>query len=221
LGVFDYYPLSQLIKSSSPFALSTVPGRKAIPEPLTTRLTGVRHVSDLGTLTTGLASGPNATLVHRSWSLFDKGNLYGPNFQYNEYQSVRNSFIGLFLHLAINFGMAALAISPVRWLIKKLVYQPGEGPTKEDTSKDHIEWRGIATADTPQQQRAWAKLRFEGSAYHITAILIMEAAITILRDHTEAHKIGGGIITPATLGQAYIDRLERAGIKMETRMLDD
>ena len=117
--------------------------------------------------------------------------------------------------------MAALAIPPMRWLIKKLVYKPGEGPTKEDTSKDHIEWRGIATADTPQQQRAWAKLRFEGSTYHITAILMVEAAITILRDETEAHKIGGGIITPETLGQAYIDRIGRAGIKMETKMLDD
>jgi len=53
----------------------------------------------------------------------------------------------------------------------------------------------------------------------MTGIFATEAAITLLRDDTQAHKIGGGFLTPATLGEAYIDRLNNAGIKIDVRMM--
>lgn len=174
----------------------------------------------LGTLTTGIFTTPNMVLVNRSWSLFDRGNFYGPDFQYKEYMSVRNSFMGLVTHYALTLGMAALAVPPFRWIIKKFVHQPGEGPTRESTAKDRIEYRAIAVADTKESQRAFAKFCFGGSAYHLTGILMAEAAITILRDSTAAHGMGGGFLTPATLGQAYIDRLRKAGATLDTHMLN-
>jgi short subunit dehydrogenase-like uncharacterized protein len=49
---------------------------------------------------------------------------------------------------------------------------------------------------------------------------MVEAAITILKDNVVATKSGGGILTPATLGQPLIDRLDNAGLKFEVRMLE-
>jgi len=43
------------------------------------------------------------------------------------------------------------------------------------------------------------------------------AAVTILEDDVG---LGGGVYTAACLGQPYIDRLDAAGFKVETKMLD-
>jgi short subunit dehydrogenase-like uncharacterized protein len=42
--------------------------------------------------------------------------------------------------------------------------------------------------------------------------------MTILRDN---HKLSGGIYTPACLGQTFIDRLDAAGFKMETKFMEE
>ena len=56
--------------------------------------------------------------------------------------------------------------------------------------------------------------------YVCTAIMLVEAAMVILKDQsTEAHKIKG-IVTPATLGQAYVDRLRNAGVQLQVDMVD-
>jgi len=55
--------------------------------------------------------------------------------------------------------------------------------------------------------------------YHLTGVFAAEAAITLLRDDTLAHSIGGGVLTPATLGGAYIERLQKAGVKIDLRMM--
>ena len=202
--------------------MSPIPGRKDEPVPLSTSLFGIRYVPDLGTLTTGLAGGVNTRLVQRSWGLLRRGDYYGQNFQYKEYATTRNSFTGLVTHLVITFGMIALAFPPVRWLAKMLVHQPGEGPTRESTANDRVEFRAIATADTDDSQRASVICSFKGSAYDFTGVLMAEAAISIVRDgdKTAAREIGGGILTPATLGQVYVDRLRNAGVVLEARMME-
>lgn len=45
-----------------------------------------------------------------------------------------------------------------------------------------------------------------------------ETAMTILEDDTQ---LGGGVYTPACLGQSLIDRLsEKAGMKFEVSLID-
>ncbi|MCJ1412979.1 hypothetical protein MMC19_007080 [Ptychographa xylographoides] len=221
LGIFGHYGPSAMIAAGKPYALSPFSGPKREQDSWWTRLFGVRYVPDLGILTTGLASGPNTSLVQRSWGLLNRGDYYGHKFQYKEYATVRSAFVGVLAHFAITFGIFALVLPPVGWLVKKFVHRPGEGPTRESTAKDRIEYRAIATADTENNERAFGMVQFDGSAYHLTGILMAEAAMTILRDETLAHRMGGGVLTPATLGQAYVDRLQKAGVKMEARMLDN
>ena len=60
----------------------------------------------------------------------------------------------------------------------------------------------------------------KGSLYYFTGLAISEAAMVILRGgETEAKKLGGGILTPATLGDEYVERLKKVGIEFDVRML--
>lgn len=62
-------------------------------------------------------------------------------------------------------------------------------------------------------------MRFDGSMYHLTGIFLAEAAITIARSETFAHELGGGVLTPATLGARYLERLQAAGLQTEVRTM--
>lgn len=52
----------------------------------------------------------------------------------------------------------------------------------------------------------------------VTGIFLADAALTLLKDDVPANKLGGGFLTPACLGQAYIDRLAEHGFKIETKL---
>jgi len=51
----------------------------------------------------------------------------------------------------------------------------------------------------------------------VTGVSLSQAAISILLDE---HKLSGGIYTPACLGQKFIDRLDGAGFKFETKFFE-
>ena len=223
LSILDSYSLKSVAESMKPWALSPIPGPKLLERPsVSQRLLGTRNVADLGTLTTSFTGTTNRSTVHRTWGLLGGGSsFYGPRFHYSEYMEVRNVFIGVAVHFLIAVSMVVIALPPVRWLLEKFVYAPGQGPTKVATSKERIEYRTIAIADqdTATPKRAFAKMSYEGGTYYLTGMFLAEGAITILRDQTLAHRFGGGILTPAMLGQPFIDRLRRAGVVYETRLL--
>lgn len=135
IGLFEKYSLKQVADSTKPFAQSPVgppPNVDSVPGPsLMTRILGVRTVPDLGVLTTSLQGSVDAAEVYRSWGLIDQGQLYGPKFRFLPYATVRNLFTGVLVHLSIAFGFLTLLLPPVRALLKKMVFQPGEGPAKE------------------------------------------------------------------------------------------
>ena len=88
--------------------------------------------------------------------------------------------------------------------------------------KEYTEWRAIANADVSDPndpKRAFGRMRWEGSLYHLTGVCLAEAALTIARDNTLAHELGGGMLTPATLGAPYLERLQKAGLKTAVRMM--
>lgn len=56
--------------------------------------------------------------------------------------------------------------------------------------------------------------------YSFTGLAITEAAMVILRGgETEAKKLGGGILTPATLGDEYVERLRAVGVEFDVKIL--
>lgn len=51
----------------------------------------------------------------------------------------------------------------------------------------------------------------------VTGILVAEGALTLLEDDVG---LNGGVYTAALLGQGLIDRLEKAGLKFETKVIE-
>lgn len=223
LGIFDAYGLKKIAGSikwtHSPVQPPPKPQRP-IPSNLTTKLLGVRTVPDLGTVTTSVNAGPNIATVQRSWGLLDGGKFYGPNFSYKEYMTVRSTLVGALIHFAIVGATILLTFPPVRWALLKIVYQPGQGPEREATKSESLEHRCVATGldnSTGKEKRAFSRFRYEDGMYYMTGMLLAEAAMVILQNEDKI--LERGILTPACLGEPFVDRLRGAGVALESGML--
>lgn len=224
LGIMDHYSIKDVANSAGTWASSPVPRTGSEDGPsLLSKVFGVRTIPGLGTVTSSPLAGPNVATVQRSWGLLEGGKLYGPNFTFHEHLGVRNIAIGIFAHFALLFGSLAVTLPPVRWLAKKFFHAPGSGPAKEESKREVLEYRAIATADQdgPHPKRAFAKFRWEGNLYYLTGVCLAEAAMVMLKDDELLQRLDGGILTPATLGQPFIDRMKNAGIIFEVEMMPD
>lgn len=130
LTLFDTYSIAEIREAIRPFALSPVPH----PHPngpsksLFEILFGVRTVPGLGVQTDSLQVALDRAIVGRSWGLFDSGRYYGDHFSFTEKLRARNTLIATLTHFAMVLAALSILLSPIRALLKKLVYQPGEGP---------------------------------------------------------------------------------------------
>ncbi|GME33541.1 Saccharopine dehydrogenase / Homospermidine synthase [Neofusicoccum parvum] len=220
LSLFDHYSLIQIGKSLKPFALSPVqPQSNKSSQGIASKVLGIRQDKDLGVLTDWVGAKVDAAIVGRSWGLWDGGKLYGPNFQFNEHMVATSTVAGVLVHFSMVFGMALFALPPFRWIMKKLIYQPGEGPQIESTKNDYAYYKAVGVADSSKKERAIAEFKFHGSMYRWTGLAIAEAAMVILRGgETEAKRQGGGILTPATLGDEYVERLRKVNTEINVRL---
>ncbi|KAJ5102211.1 hypothetical protein NUU61_004433 [Penicillium alfredii] len=220
LSIFDWRPMSEMPDSFGPYSLTASAPPKDIPgETILQKLFGVRSIRDLGSVTTSPNGMADVALVHRSSSLMPE--LYGQRFVFHQFLSVRNAFIGVAIHVGFLLGMSLLMIPPVRWLLRKFVYSPGNGPSREDSLNDRLEYHAVATADqsSTAPQRMFGKLSYEGGMYLFTGLLLAEAAMVILKEEEKVRKVSrGGIVTSATLGQDFVDRLEKVGCHIETKV---
>ncbi|KAL1885221.1 hypothetical protein Plec18167_001878 [Paecilomyces lecythidis] len=223
LTTLETASITDLTKSLNPFALVASEPPKQVPSrPLSELLTGVTCVSDLGTLTTSPSGIADAAVVHRSSTLMRE--FYSPRFYFRHYVHVRNALVGVAFHYAFVIGILLLTIPPVRWLVNKLIYAPGQGPSKEQCARDRVEYRGVAIpdADTAKPKRALGRLFYEGDMYTLTGVFLAEAAMVILENEAKIKKVSrGGMVTPASLGQEFVDRLDKVGCHIDTRLVDN
>lgn len=183
------------------------------------KLLGVRSISDLGAVTTAPNGLADMTIVHRSSSLMHE--FYGKRFFFHQFLYVRNTFIGALVHVAFVFALGLLMLPPVRWVLRKFIFAPGQGPTLQVSRNDRLEYHAVATADqdVPSPRRVFGTITFEGSMYVLTGLLIAEAAMVILQEEEKVKKTSRcGIVTSATLGQDYVDRLSKVGVNIDTRV---
>ncbi|KAJ4252969.1 hypothetical protein NW762_010878 [Fusarium torreyae] len=201
LSEFDIYSCSQTAKCRKPFALSPVahvPLARPSHRSSWTSFFGIGYDQQLGALTDFEQSAIDVPLVERSWGLLDDGQFYGPNFQYEELKPVASSWAAFTGHLQ--------AIAPTA----------EENPDTQSSKSEFYRNTAIAIVDTPDHQRVVAKSGFDGSIYLLTGICLAEAALTLLRGgETHASKFGGGFLTSATLGTAYIERLRNVGVRFD------
>ena len=218
-------PLAELKAARDPHYLVSNPQAPAKSASFLQRLLGVHNVPHIGTVTTSLSSGINVPVVQRSSSLLP--NLYSPDFRYWEYICVPDLFllpsfvVGLVMHFGLAAGLGLFSLRPVRWLLEKIVTAPGQGPSKASTEGNRIELRGIATGDKDGKPvQVMGKLAYESDAYSLTGIVATEAAMVLLQNEALVKELEGGYLTPGVLGQAYVDRLQGVGLKIETDVLE-
>jgi len=139
-----------------------------------TKIFGVRVVPDLGILTTSMGRVSDIPIVQRSWGLLGGADFYGPNFWFSEFLKSRNYLTAVTTHFTLVFAGLMIAIPFVRKMTRSYVYKPGDGPTKEESKNDRVEYRGIATPDvkTPKPPRAFCTARYEGSLYDCESSLV-------------------------------------------------
>ncbi|PGH02476.1 hypothetical protein GX51_04644 [Blastomyces parvus] len=222
VGMVGRVPLMELLKAQNPYYLSASPPKTPYSPPLLQKLFGVRVVPELGTMTSYITDHCDIAIVHRSSSLMP--DIYGPDFRFESFAAVRNVLVGVVLHVSVMFGVLALTLPPVRWLVRKLIYTPGEGPAKKSTVGNRIEYRALATAQHKSPEGKPIKVlgtyKANGDAYWMTGALLAESAMVLLKSKRISREVKGGYLTPAILGQEYIDRLEKIGITIETNVLE-
>lgn len=232
IGLSEHYGMKTLREATNPFCLSPMAKRDhrhtKYPTPTTYRKTGLQKFTGvwdfplLGTLGPSITAAPNEAIVHRSAGKYPY--FYGFNFNYSENMSVSSALVGYLVSAAITALLFVLAIPPLRMIFKALAFKPGDGPSMESTKGNRYELRGVAMAEQLSKvpRKAFANFTFEGGIYHLTAILIAEGALSLLADQDKVVKVHGyGFLTPSTLGDDYIARLDKAGAKVNARQIGD
>jgi short subunit dehydrogenase-like uncharacterized protein len=159
-----------------------------------------------------LMAGINTRVVHRSNGLL-KG-AYGKDFTYDEASMAKGWMGAQGYSLGMGAFMVALAVPPLRKLIEKRVLpQPGEGPSPEAQEKGFYDFRFLGRTMKGQEIR----VKVTGDrdpGYGSTAKMLAQAAACLLLDVSQEER-GGGFWTPATVfGDKLITRLEEhAGLK--------
>ena len=236
----DHYPSAQIREGlSNPYLLSpshikpytptTIYPRHPEPntyiKPLTSKIFGIWSYPRLGNLTTSITAKPNEAIVLRSAGLSPL--FYGFNFTYEEYMAVSSPIVGVLIHFALIFMTLLISFTPTRAILKALApFKPGFGPDHTKAKKDVLEMRAIAVAEQLSKipRKAYVNLRYEGSMYQLTAVFLAEAAMVLL-DPKEVESVkgkhGSGFLTPSCLGDAFVERAGKQGVKIDVRQIGD
>lgn len=228
-------PFNHLLLSTRDWSLSPVPGARSPRPSLLYRLgPGSRIIGGIG-----LFGGVNRALVQRTTGLREfahrearlsgrrdggAGASYGPAFTYTEFTPTGNIFTALMLSLAMGLGFVLTLFAPVRWVIKRLATQPGSGPADHTLEGGRMKYVNVTASDEPSPRYAKTVIKGRGDpGTLLTAVLVVESALTLLLDELPPLAAAGGVLTPMTaLGDSLIQRLRANGrIEIETGLVDN
>jgi short subunit dehydrogenase-like uncharacterized protein len=201
---------------ADPYALD--PGRGE-PGPDGQDQRGVRWDADLG-MWTGpfVMAAINARVVRRSNALL--GYAWGRGFRYREAMSFGRGPKGWMMAAGVTTGLAvgigAMAVGPVRRLVaKRVVPQPGEGPSKATRDSGFFVTRLVGSTE---DGRAAVRVTVRGKSdpgYGETAKMLSESALCLALDGDAIRK-EGGVLTPAScMGMRLVERLRAAGMTFD------
>jgi short subunit dehydrogenase-like uncharacterized protein len=181
---------------------------------------GVAFDDDAGRWTAPfIMAGVNTRVVRRSHALL--GHPWGKDFSYTEVISTGRSTGARFRALGITAGLGAFvalaATGPTRALMQRTVLpSPGEGPSKETRENGYFRHLFIGVGHDPSHRRIARVVGQKDPGYGGTAIMLGEAALSLVLDRDKL-PARAGILTPSTaMGQVLIDRLVAAGMTFET-----
>ena len=159
----------------------------------------------------------DARIVRRSAAIV--GGAYASSFSWNgcvKASSLLTAWIGTVV-TSLFFGM--LSFPPFRWLAKKLLPKPGEGPSEELRENGYFKFIGVGKGEVmgdtpPAEVRVKFDVRGADPGYKGTAMMLTEAAMCLVEGTNEQVAGGnvwkGGVLTPASaFGGALVRRLNK------------
>jgi short subunit dehydrogenase-like uncharacterized protein len=217
VSLMSTYGISWIFPGN-PWSLTPGPKPTNIPSTSTiiSQLFGYRSIEGLGICTTSFLAICNEAIAHRSAALLPQ--VYGSGFHFHEFLPVQNLFAAVLVHFLTRFGLLMLAFPPLRTLFRCCIPRAGTGP---DLATGHVEkqvFHAVGTQNNDGGAKMEAKFIYDGSLYYCSAAMGTEAALVILgSEKVAAHEIGGGILTPATLGMPFVERLRNMGARLEVQ----
>jgi short subunit dehydrogenase-like uncharacterized protein len=195
-----------------PYALS--PDRSAEPDLGDEKdLAGAQHDPELGGwLGPFVMARINTRVVRRSNALL--GWAYGRRFKYREVMGFGEGLKGRAMALGMagaTGGMAVgLALPPTRWVMDRVLPDPGEGPSEDMVRNGFFEIE--VHARTPSGERWVCDVKATGDpGYGATSVMLGESALCLALDEERLPE-RAGVLTPATgIGVPLADRLRAAG----------
>jgi short subunit dehydrogenase-like uncharacterized protein len=131
---------------------------------------------------------------------------YGPDFSYSHYLVVKRLPVLAGMALGAGAVIALAQIPPARKALGRF-RGPGEGPSPEQRAKS---WFKVRFAARGGGQNVVTEVSGGDPGYGETSKMLGESALCLARDELPSRS---GQLTPAVaMGQALIDRLQRAGI---------
>ncbi|KAE8132767.1 hypothetical protein BDV38DRAFT_274879 [Aspergillus pseudotamarii] len=224
LAGLETYSLRQMMAASAPRA-SCIPDTGP-HRPHSVPNLPVRRDHFLGDLTFNPSAMADRAVVMRTWSLLQRyggqAEQYGDRFSFQGYTAAQSWLQAWSSFLSISLAVFyILLFPPLRWLLTRLSPQPGTGPQLKPGERHFVEWKATVAADGTDvsEPSALGAMRMDTDVYSVCATLVSEAALTLLQilegneEGSMAKKLGGGILTPASLGISYVQRLEKAGLQ--------
>ena len=211
-GLMDAYSLKDIGAAHSPKGIIAMDGSQlegsAYPPT-------VAYDDQLKTWTTSwLGDNVDGNVARRSAHLLKS---YGDKYDTRGYINMGAWWKAASFLAGTIFGSVSLAIPPIRWLALRVVTQPGFGPSEETMMGGMLKLRGFGQSDADPSKKVSVTITGDKDpGYALTAQIIAAVAITLAfdLDRTEAGKIGGGFMTPATLGDRLRQRLEEAELSI-------
>ena len=199
-----------------PYSLS--PDRSAEPELGDERdMAGVERIDEYGGwMAPFVMARINTRVIRRSNALL--GWAYGRRFRYREVMRTGPGVAGRAKALGVAGGLGALAgglaLPPTRFVLDRVLPDPGEGPSDDMVRNGFFELEIHATAASGEK---WvARVAAKGDpGYGATSVMLGESALCLALDGEKLPE-RAGVLTPATgCGEGRVERLRAAGQKFD------
>ncbi|PZS28135.1 MAG: saccharopine dehydrogenase [Pseudonocardiales bacterium] len=139
-----------------------------------------------------------------------RGNpRYGPDFRYSHYVSVPGLPIAAGGVLGVGALVGLAQIPPARRAILSRL-KPGEGPSAEKRARS---WFTVTFVGKGGGRRVVTRVSGGDPGYDETAKMLAESALALAAD--DLPEVAGQVTTATAMGDALLERLQRAGIKFE------
>ncbi|WP_310411256.1 saccharopine dehydrogenase NADP-binding domain-containing protein [Chamaesiphon sp. OTE_8_metabat_110] len=175
----------------------------------------------------------NTRIVRRSQALFVRvaslaenrwQEPYGTDFSYQEYFKFDPPWAWL-QSAAMVGGMAviggAIAIPTLRSLLESIIPQVGSGPTEQTMNEGWFRCELLGWGSQGQRVRGLiADVGDPGNRATVKFVCESALCLAVDFDRLPGGAQRGGILTPATgLGDVLVERLQRAGMRLEVELL--